>query len=99
MIFVLGHRSGTLQSTEQGADRKGGKMKAGCLDFWELVEEWGEGNFMCLKFVNLIMLIDTDPDPDQIKLNSRLLFTFMCHSISMLFLRWKKKKERNDNRK
>lgn len=69
-------------------------MKAGCLDFWELVEEWGEGNFMCLKFVNLIMLIDTDPDPDQIKLNSRLLFTFMCHSISVLFLRWKKKKER-----
>lgn len=93
MILVLGHRSGT---TEQGADSKGGKMKAGCLDFWELVEEWGEGNFMCLKFVNLIMLIDTDPDPDpdQIKLNSRLLFTFMCHSISVLFLRWKKKKER-----
>lgn len=36
---------------------------------------------------------DTDTDPDQIKINSRLLFTFMCHSISMLFLRWKKKKE------
>lgn len=74
-------------------------MKAGCLDFWELVEEWGEGNFLCLKFVNLIMLIDTDPDPDpdQIKLNSRLLFTFTCHSLSPCYFyvgRKKKKKER-----
>lgn len=84
--FVLGHRSGTA---EQGTDRNGGKMKAGCLGFWELVE----GNFMCLKLVNLIILIDTDPD--QIKLNSRLLFTVMRHSLPMYFYIEKK----NDNRK
>lgn len=39
--FVLGHTSGTA---EQGTDRNGG-----------IIESRTEGNFMYLKFVNLIM--------------------------------------------
>lgn len=41
MNFVLGHTSGTA---EQGTDRNGG-----------IIESRTEGNFMYLKFVNLIM--------------------------------------------